>query len=51
MLNKVARREADVDVQFVGFNIEDEFVLGYGLDFKQEYRNIPYVGVMGPIND
>ncbi|MBP6407288.1 MAG: hypoxanthine phosphoribosyltransferase [Fusobacteriaceae bacterium] len=51
LLNKVARREADVDVQFVGFNIEDEFVLGYGLDFKQEYRNIPYVGVMGPIND
>ena len=51
LLNKEARREADVDVQFVGFNIEDEFVLGYGLDYKQEYRNIPYVGVMGPIND
>ena len=51
LLNKEARREAEVDVQFVGFNIEDEFVLGYGLDFKQEYRNIPYVGIMGPIND
>lgn len=51
LLNKEARREADVDVQFVGFNIEDEFVLGYGLDFKQEYRNIPYVGIMGPIEE
>lgn len=51
LLNKEARREADVDVQFVGFNIEDEFVLGYGLDYKQEYRNIPYVGIMGPIEE
>ena len=51
LLNKEARREADVDVQFVGFNIADEFVLGYGLDFKQEYRNLPYIGVMGPISE
>ncbi len=47
LLNKEVRREADVEVQYIGFNIEDEFVLGYGLDFKQEYRNIPYVAVMG----
>jgi hypoxanthine phosphoribosyltransferase len=51
LLNKEVRREAEVDVQYIGFNIEDEFVLGYGLDFKQEYRNIPYVGVMGPLDD
>lgn len=47
LLNKEANREVEVDVQYIGFNIEDEFVLGYGLDFKQEYRNIPYIGVMG----
>ncbi|TDT68533.1 hypoxanthine phosphoribosyltransferase [Hypnocyclicus thermotrophus] len=47
LLNKEARREAEVDVQYIGFDIADEFVLGYGLDFKQEYRNIPYIGIMG----
>lgn len=51
LLNKKARREAEVDVQYVGFEIEDEFVLGYGLDFKQEYRNIPYIGIMGPLGE
>lgn len=49
LLNKEARREADVKVQYIGFDIEDEFVVGYGLDFKQEYRNLPYVGIMGSI--
>jgi len=48
LLNKPARREADVDVQYIGFDIENEFVLGYGLDFRQEYRNIPYIGIMDP---
>ena len=51
LLSKEARREAAVDVQYIGFNIEDEFVLGYGLDYAQEYRNIPYVGVMGPLGE
>lgn len=51
LLNKDARREADVEVQYIGFNIEDEFVLGYGLDYKQEYRNIPYVAIMGPLDE
>lgn len=46
LLNKKERRQADVDVQYVGFDIPDEFVTGYGLDFKQEYRNIPYIGVV-----
>lgn len=51
LLNKDARREADVKVQYIGFNIDDEFVLGYGLDYKQEYRNIPYVAIMGPLDE
>ncbi len=51
LLNKPARREAEVKVQYVGFDIENEFVLGYGLDFRQEYRNLPYVGVMGSVED
>ncbi|MGL4403768.1 MAG: hypoxanthine phosphoribosyltransferase [Fusobacteriaceae bacterium] len=50
LLDKPSRRELEVKVDYVGFTIEDEFVLGYGLDFKQEYRNVPYVGVMGPLN-
>jgi len=35
-----------VDAGYVGFEIEDEFVVGYGLDFKEQYRNLPYVGVL-----
>lgn len=45
LLNKKAKREVEIDVQYVGFEIGDEFLTGYGLDFKQEYRNLPYVGV------
>ena len=40
-------RFTKVDVKYIGFEIPDEFVLGYGLDYKQEYRNIPYIAVMG----
>ena len=47
LLDKKVKREVEIDVQYVGFEIEDEFVLGYGLDFMQEYRNIPYIAVMG----
>ncbi|MCK5780731.1 MAG: hypoxanthine phosphoribosyltransferase [Psychrilyobacter sp.] len=50
LLNKPSRREVEVEVQYVGFEIPDEFVLGYGLDYMQEYRNIPYVGVMGDLS-
>ena len=46
LLDKKVERKVDIDVQYVGFEIPNEFVLGYGLDFKQEYRNIPYIGVM-----
>ena len=48
LLNKPARREVDVPVKYIGFDIPDKFVLGYGLDFKQKYRNLPYVAVLGP---
>ena len=46
MLDKPSRREVNVKVDYVGFTIEDKFVLGYGLDYDQFYRNIPYIAVV-----
>jgi len=46
LLDKPDRRETEVDVKYVGFVIPDEFVVGYGLDYNQYYRNLPYVGVI-----
>ncbi len=46
LLSKPARREIDVPLDFVGFEIPDEFVMGYGLDFAEEYRNLPFIGVL-----
>ncbi len=46
MLDKPSRREVDVKVDYVGFTIEDKFVLGYGLDYDQYYRNLPYIAVV-----
>ncbi len=48
LLNKPARREIDVQVDYVGFDIPDEFVVGYGLDFDELYRNLPFIAVMKP---
>jgi len=48
LLNKPSRREVDVPVNYVGFEIPNEFVLGYGLDYAQQYRNVPYIGVLKP---
>ncbi len=48
LLNKPSRRAVDVDVEYIGFDIPDEFVVGYGLDFAELYRNLPYVGVLKP---
>ena len=45
-LTKPERREIDVDVRYVGFEIPNKFVIGYGLDFAERYRNLPYVGVL-----
>jgi hypoxanthine phosphoribosyltransferase len=46
LLTKPARREIDVDVRYVGFEIPNRFVIGYGLDFAERFRNLPYVGVL-----
>ncbi len=46
LLDKPDRRVVDVDVDYVGFQIEDKFVVGYGLDYDQLYRNLPYIGVV-----
>jgi len=46
LLDKPERRTADVKVDYVGFDIPDEFVVGYGLDYAQKYRNLPYIGVV-----
>lgn len=50
LLNKPSRREVDVHIDFCGKEIPDEFVVGYGLDYAQKYRNVPFVGVYeGPV--
>ena len=46
MLDKPDRREVDVDVDYTGFTIPDEFVVGFGLDYDQKYRNLQYIGVV-----
>ncbi len=46
LLNKPSRRVVDVQVDYIGFTIEDRFVVGYGLDFAEKYRNLPYIGVL-----
>jgi hypoxanthine phosphoribosyltransferase len=48
MLNKPARREVPVPVKYIGFDIPDKFVLGYGLDYNEKYRNLPYIAVLSP---
>jgi hypoxanthine phosphoribosyltransferase len=48
LLNKRERRMVDVPIDYTGFDIPDEFVVGYGLDFNQLYRNLPFVGVLKP---
>ena len=46
LLSKPSRRKVDVKVEYVGFTIEDHFVVGYGLDYAEQYRNVPYIGLM-----
>ena len=46
LLDKPERREVPMEPEYKGFVFEDEFVVGYGLDYAEEYRNLPYVGVL-----
>jgi hypoxanthine phosphoribosyltransferase len=46
LLSKPSRRQVDVKVEYIGFEIEDRFVVGYGLDYAEQYRNLPYIGVV-----
>ena len=48
LLNKPERRKVDVPVEYNGFTIPDYFVVGYGLDYAEKYRNLPYIGVLKP---
>ena len=48
LLDKPSRREKAVTADYAGFIVPDEFVVGYGLDYDQEYRNVPYIGVLKP---
>jgi len=48
LLDKPSRRRVEVKLDYVGFKVPDEFVVGYGLDFAQRYRNLPYVAVLKP---
>jgi hypoxanthine phosphoribosyltransferase len=46
LLSKPSRRQVDVQVDYIGFEIEDHFVVGYGLDYAERYRNLPYIAVL-----
>lgn len=47
LLDKPSRRLTDVSVEYVGFTIPDHFVVGYGIDWAEQYRNLPYIGIVG----
>ncbi|BDU50536.1 hypoxanthine phosphoribosyltransferase [Haliovirga abyssi] len=46
LLNKTGRREADISPDYIGFEFEDGFVVGYGIDYAQKHRNLPYIGIV-----
>ena len=48
LLDKPERRKADIKADYIGFTVPDEFVVGYGLDYDEKYRNLPYIGVLKP---
>jgi len=48
LLDKPSRRRVDVPVDYYGFKVEDQFVVGYGMDYQGKYRNLPYIGVLKP---
>ncbi|MBQ3133487.1 MAG: hypoxanthine phosphoribosyltransferase [Clostridia bacterium] len=48
LLDKPARRRVDITADYIGAEVEDKFIVGYGLDYAQKYRNLPYIGVLKP---
>lgn len=48
LLDKPSRRKAEIEAEYVGFSIEDAFVVGYGLDYAERYRNLPFIGILKP---
>ena len=48
LLDKPSRRKADIKADYSGFEVEDAFVVGYGLDYAEKYRNLPYIGILRP---
>jgi hypoxanthine phosphoribosyltransferase len=48
LLSKPSRRQVDVKIEYIGFTIEDRFVVGYGLDYAEQYRNLPHIAVLEP---
>ncbi|MDQ0247579.1 hypoxanthine phosphoribosyltransferase [Priestia abyssalis] len=48
LLDKPTGRKAKIEADYVGFNVPDAFVVGYGLDYQEKYRNLPYIGVLKP---
>ena len=48
LLNKPERRKVDLEVNYNGFTVPDEFVVGYGLDYAEKYRNLPFIGILKP---
>ena len=48
LLNKPERRKVDLEVNYNGFVVPDEFVVGYGLDYAEKYRNVPFIGILKP---
>lgn len=46
LLNKPARRKADIDVKYHGFEVPDEFIVGFGIDYAEKYRNLPFIGIL-----
>lgn len=46
LLNKQERRKADINVKYIGFDVQDYFIVGYGLDYAEKYRNLPYIAIL-----
>ncbi|MBE6062550.1 MAG: hypoxanthine phosphoribosyltransferase [Clostridium butyricum] len=48
LLNKQARRRVEIDVKYIGFEVPDAFIVGYGIDYAEKYRNLPCIGILKP---